>query len=154
MGRLKPPPSFFFSYPPPLFGLAWVCLGSLGFAWVCLGLLGIAWAGSGLPVLARACLDLLGLAWPCLAFFGCELAERNGKHNAERTANLSNIYTKNHQFGTPFSIIFGAMGHLGATLGSQRLRCAFQVSFFTDFVSQWGPHWGPKNHIGGLRVAI
>ena len=69
--------------------------------------------------------------------------------------------TKIIHFGTHFDSIlesfwvnFGTLGRLGATLGPQRLRCAFQVSLFTDFVSPWGPHWGPKNHTGGLRVTI
>ena len=68
--------------------------------------------------------------------------------------------TKITHFGTHFDSIleyfcvnFGTLGRLGATLGPQRLRCAFQVSFFTDFVSQWKPHWGPKKHTGGLQVA-
>ena len=63
--------------------------------------------------------------------------------------------TKITHFGTHFDSIlesfwvnFGTLGRLGATLGPQRLRCAFQVSFFTDFVSQWGPHWGPKITLG------
>ena len=53
-----------------------------------------------------------------------------------------------------FWVHFGVLGHLGATLGSQRLKGAFQASIFKDFVSNWGPHWGPKNHTGGLQVVI
>ena len=26
------------------------------------------------------------------------------------------------------------------------------VPLFGDFVSNWGPHWGPKNHTGDLQV--
>ena len=87
------------------------------------------------------------VSWPS----GKEITTQN---NTEGTANLSNTYTNNHQIWDPFWVNFGALGHLGATLGSQRLKHTFQASFFTDFVSQWGPHWGPKNHTRGHRVAI
>ena len=48
----------------------------------------------------------------------------------------------------------GAWGHLGTTLGSQRLMCAFQASILEDFSSKWGPHSEPKNHTGGFQVGI
>ena len=48
----------------------------------------------------------------------------------------------------------GAWGHLGTTLGSQRLTCAFQASILDDFSSKWGPHSEPKNHTGGFQVGI
>ena len=48
----------------------------------------------------------------------------------------------------------GAWGHLGTTLGSQRLTCAFQASILEDFSSKWGPHSEPKNHTGGFQVGI
>ena len=48
----------------------------------------------------------------------------------------------------------GALGHLGTTLGSQRLRCAFQAAILEDFSSKWGPHSEPNNHTGGFQVGI
>ena len=45
----------------------------------------------------------------------------------------------------------GAWGHLGTTLGSQGLKCAFQASILEDFR---GPHSKPKNHTGGFQVGI
>ena len=48
----------------------------------------------------------------------------------------------------------GAWGHLGTTLGSQRLTCAFQASILEDFSSKSGPHLEPKNHTGGFQVGI
>ena len=48
----------------------------------------------------------------------------------------------------------GALGHLGTTLGSQRLTCAFQAAILEDFSSKWGPHSEPNNHTGGLQVGI
>ena len=47
----------------------------------------------------------------------------------------------------------GAWGHLGTTLGSQRLTYAFQASILEDFSSKWGSHSEPKNHTGGFQVA-
>ena len=38
----------------------------------------------------------------------------------------------------------GAWGHLGTTLGSQRLTCAFQASILEDFSSKWELIWSPK----------
>ena len=48
----------------------------------------------------------------------------------------------------------GAWGHLGTTLGSQKIKCAFQASILEDFSSKWGPHSEPKNHTGGFQVGI
>ena len=48
----------------------------------------------------------------------------------------------------------GALGHLGTTLGSQRLTCAFQDAILEDFSSSWGPHSEPNNHTGGLLVGM
>ena len=48
----------------------------------------------------------------------------------------------------------GALGHLGTTLGSQRLTCAFQGSILEDFSSKWGPHSEPQNHTGVFQVGI
>ena len=48
----------------------------------------------------------------------------------------------------------GAWGHLGTTLGSQRLTCAFQGSILEDFSSKWGPHSELQNHTGSLQVGI
>ena len=48
----------------------------------------------------------------------------------------------------------GALGHLGTTLGSQRLTCALQAAILEDFSSKWGPHSEPNNHTGGLQVGI
>ena len=45
----------------------------------------------------------------------------------------------------------GAWGHLGTTLGSQRLTYAFQASILEDFSSKRGPHSEPKNHTGASR---
>ena len=51
-------------------------------------------------------------------------------------------------------MILGALGHLGTTLGSQRLTCAFQVSILGDFSSKCGPHSKAKNHTGSFQVGI
>ena len=48
----------------------------------------------------------------------------------------------------------GALGHLGTTLGSEKLTCAFQASILEDFSSKWGPHSEPKNHTGGVQLGI
>ena len=48
----------------------------------------------------------------------------------------------------------GALGHLGTTLGSRRLTCAFQAAILEDFSSKWGPHSETKNHTGGFQVGI
>ena len=46
----------------------------------------------------------------------------------------------------------GALGHLGTTLGSQSLACAFQAaSILKDFSSKWGPHSEPKITLGASR---
>ena len=45
----------------------------------------------------------------------------------------------------------GALGHLGTTLGSQRLTCAFQASILEDFSSKWGPIRSPKITLGASR---
>ena len=50
-------------------------------------------------------------------------------------------------------MIRGAWGHLGTTLGSQMLVCAFQA-ILEDFSSKWGPHSEPKNHTGGFQVGM
>ena len=44
----------------------------------------------------------------------------------------------------------GAWDHLGTTLGSQRLTCAFQAAILEDFSSKWEPN----NHTGDLQVGI
>ena len=51
-------------------------------------------------------------------------------------------------------MILGAWGHLGTTLGSQMLVCAFQAYILEDFSSKWGPHSEPKNHTGGFQVGM
>ena len=38
-------------------------------------------------------------------------------------------------------------------LGTSKVKGYFQSLLFKDFVANWGPHWGPKNHTGGLQVA-
>ena len=48
----------------------------------------------------------------------------------------------------------GALGHLGTTLGSQRLTCAFQAAILEDFSSKWEPHSEPNNHTGVLQLGI
>ena len=60
-------------------------------------------------------------------------------------------YDENHRFSNPFWINFWTLGRHGATLGSQRLRCAFQASIFKDFVSNWGPIGDPKITLGASR---
>ena len=51
-------------------------------------------------------------------------------------------------FCAHFYSILGALGRLGATLGSQKLRCAFQASIFKDFVSNWGPQLAKRRPSG------
>ena len=48
----------------------------------------------------------------------------------------------------------GALGHLGTTLGSQRLTCALQASILEDFSSKRGPIRSAKSHTGSFQVGI
>ena len=48
----------------------------------------------------------------------------------------------------------GTWGHLGTTLGYQRLKHAFQAFILKDVSSKRGPHSEPKNHTGGFQVGI
>ena len=81
----------------------------------------------------------------------CDLPGWETNFNIESTKHLSKHIGNFVNFGTHFESIWGAWAHLGQTLGSQRLRRAFQASIFKDFVSKRGPHWDPKITLGASR---
>ena len=112
--------------------------------------------------LASSCLFLSWLVLSRLSFVfhdkrnNCELAERRRNHNTKqhrRNSNsIKNIHKKSSILG-PILTQFWGLGPSWGHLGISKAPTYIPSLIFTDFVSQWGPHWGPKHHTGCHPVA-
>ena len=63
-------------------------------------------------------------------------------------------YRKHRQFWYPFWVNLGCLGPLGPNLGISKVKTCIPSFHFQGFCIQTGSPLGPKNHTGGLQVAI